>query len=568
MFVVVAAVVAEVVVAVVTSPTALAAQSASATDTTPTIPRLLPLAAESAATLARGSLRIAVGGTHAAARDRYVDGKLEGLGGPFSAAAFGPSRFSLLGSIEAEARALGLPEFAASLGSARLDARQRLFVTPLAVSYGLTDRLSLSVSTSLVRTKAEALFRLDGYGGLATMGRNPIELGTGVAAANAAVIGAHVGAAADLLAARDGCVANAAASPDCPTILAELAQVDALIGLSSAFATGLESFYGTSVGAHAPYVPLAGSAAEDALLARVDSMRVAFERYGVTSMPSGSGLPLGAQAPLSAEDLAHLVRDPVGGFGAKAIDQAGLIALGDVQFAATLRVHDGLRCRGDSGCVSPARGVRQSLRVGYSLSTGARRRADRFLDQGTGEGFDAISFTSLTDVALTSWLSASATIGLTTFVGADVRLRVPSTAAPVFLESWREAIVPVSPGMRIELGISPRVRINESFVAGLDWQWRQQASSRHGISTTVTDPRGATVPLEGGALDAMSAWSEQRAGLSATYSLLPAVARGLRRLPIDIAFTHAQTLFGHSGIVVKRWEDRLLVRYYARFLGR
>jgi hypothetical protein len=526
----------------------------------------VPVAADSAATLSRGAFRIGLGGTHSTARDRYVDGKLEGLGGPLTTSALGPSRFSLLGSIEDEVRSLGIPAFAASLGASRLDARQRLFVTPLAVEYGLTDRWMVGIRTSLVRTRAEVLLRLDGAG--ATLGRNPIELGTGVAAANATTIGAYASASQNLATRRDDCVANAGSWPDCPTILAEAAEVNALIGLTDDFADRLTSLYGTAAGTGSPYVPMEGSTAEAALLTRADSMRAALERYGVTDVTPTTGLPLGAQAPLSAEDLESLVRDPVRGFGAKPLEKGGLTALGDVHIAATYRAFDGLRCAGDSACVTPSRGLRQAVRIEYLLSTGARRRADRLLDQGTGAGFDAISIRSLTDLAWNRWLSGSVTVGVTKYLADDVRMRVPTVASANFLEAWRDAVFPVAPGMRIDLGLSPAVRLNENLVVGLNWTWSQQAESRHDIDSTATDPRGVARSLDGAALDAMSAWSEQRAGFSATYSMLPAIARGLRRLPIDINFTHAQTLFGHSGVVVKRWEDRVTIRYYTRFRGR
>jgi hypothetical protein len=122
--------------------------------------------------------------------------------------------------------------------------------------------------------------------------------------------------------------------------------------------------------------------------------------------------------------------------------------------------------------------------------------------------------------------------------------------------------------MLVEVGLAPRIRLGENLTLGVDWLWRQQAAGTYDIDGSVLDPRGVSVPLDGSALEVMSAWSEQRAGLSATYSMLPAIARGLRRLPIDLTFTHTQTLFGHSGVVVKQWQDRVVLRYYTRLRGR
>jgi hypothetical protein len=555
-----------VLAAIATLAPSLAAQGIPPARDPALAARRVPVASDSAATLPRGTFRLGFAGTHATARDRYVDGTLEGLGGPLTSAALGPSRFSLLGSIEAEVQGLGITSFAASLGASRLDARQRLFVTPLSIEYGLGDRLTIGVSSSLVRTRAEVHFRLDGAG--ATLGRNPIGSGSGVAASNDATVGAYATAWIALTSRRDNCTYDPLAFPECPTIIAEAADVDSLINRTYEFTNGIAFLYGTLIVSGSPYVPLAGSPAEDGLATRLDSLRTALERYGVTSITPTTGLPLGAQTPLSAEDLVALAQDPVAGFGAKPLEKGGLTALGDVHFTATYRVLDGLRCRGGGDCVTPSRGIRQAVRLDYALSTGARKRPDRLLDQGTGAGFDAISVRSLTDVAVNRWLSGSIALGVTTYVGDDVRMRVPSVPTANFLESWRTAIVAVSPGMRLDLGLTPSMRIGENVAVSLNWQWLQQLESSHAVDSLIQDPRDVYVTLTGGSLDAMSAWSEQRAGLSATYSMLPAIARGLRRLPIDISFTHAQTLFGHSGIVVKRWEDRVMIRYYTRLRGR
>jgi hypothetical protein len=521
-----------------------------------------------AATLPAGSIRITLGGTHRTQRDRYRDGILEPLGAPLTAAALGPSHFPLLGTIETEVRALGLPAFAASLGTSRLDARQRLFVTPLAVEYGLTRWLTLGARTSLVRTKAEALFRIRGDSGRATLGPNPIFIGSSVPASNLATINTYFSASGSLFTRRDACLANAGANPDCPTILAELAQVNALISGTSAFATGLSLVYGAGSSSGMPYVPLEGSPAELALLARVDSIRTALERYGVTDVTATTGLPLGAQAPLAAADLATLVTDPQGGFGAKPITQGGLTAIGDVDLSALLLLHDGLRCSGTAPCQRRGFALRQSVLVQYQLGTGTHPRSDRLLDQGTGSGFDALTLRSTTEVALGPRFGGTISVGATTFQADDVRMRVPSVAFPGYLEAWRDTLVTVTPGLTVDLGVSPRMRLGESFTIGGDWRLVVQQEGRHEISGTVTDPFGALVALSGAALDSLSRSTAQFAGLSIGYSMLPALARGLRRPPVELQFTHQQVLFGHEGIVVKQWEDRVTVRYYTRLRGR
>ena len=507
------------------------------------------------AVLPRGSLRVTFGGTHQVQRDRYVDGIIEGIGGPLTSTALGPSQFPLLGSIETEVRALGLPTFGASLGTSRLDARQRLFITPLAIHVGVADWLTVGASASLVRTKAEELFRLRGDSGRATLGVNPILIGSAVATTNATTIGAYSAAALSLQSRRDDCIASPGSWPECATILAEVAAVSTLISGTAAFASGLTALYGAGLIGGAPYVPLAGSAAEDALRARVDSIRLALERYGVTNVTTTTGLPLGAQAPLAAADLALLITDPVRGFGAKRLKDGGLTAIGDVRLTALIRVHEGAR-------------LRQSAYVELRLGTGARARADRLLDQGTGTGFDAITARTITDLRVNPRLAANLSFAITTSFKDEVRMRVPAAAFPGFLEVWRDTVVPVTPGLLFEVGVAPRFRLSESITLAGEWQLFRQGEGTHDLAATVLDPRGASVALSGAALDALSGSVEQRVALSAVFSMLPAIARGLKRPPLDMHYTHAQTLFGHSGVVAKRYEDRIAIRYYTRLFGR
>ena len=155
-------------------------------------------AGDDAVTLPRGGFRLSLGGEHTVQRDRWRDGHLEGLSGSISTDAFGPLQFSMLAPVEQIVRDLGVSGFNASLGVSRLDARQRLFVTPLALEYGLSDRITLGARATLVRSKIEAQFRIRGDSGRATLGINPIIAGSAVAANNATTIGAYSSAATSL----------------------------------------------------------------------------------------------------------------------------------------------------------------------------------------------------------------------------------------------------------------------------------------------------------------------------------------------------------------------------------
>ncbi len=523
---------------------------------------------DDAVTLPRGGFRISLGGEHTAQRDRWRDGRLEGLGGSMASSAFGPLQFSMLAPVEQTVRGLGVPSFDASLGASTLDARQRFFVTPLTVEYGLSDRLTLGARATLVRSRIEAQFRIRGDSGRATLGVNPIIAGSAVAANNLTAIGAYSTAASNLGARLTACQANASAAAQCPTILAEAASVAALIARTSAFANGLTSLYGAGLVGGRRYVPLAGSAADSTLRARADSMRLAFERYGITNVTISTGLPLGAQVPVSGEDIGRLFADSVEGYGAKRLSDGSIIELGDVHLSAKLRIFDSFGASAPTRFGRGLKGIRQSVLVDLRLGTGKRERPDAFLDLGTGTGIGALAVRSLTDVVVNDRFWTTLSVGYSLAAAQDLSLRVPSDTGTGFLESWRETTVPVTPGAQVDVSIAPRWHLNDYIALGALWQWRGKSADRHDIDSTATTPFGATVPLLGAILDDASKASEQRFGWTATYSTLASRARGRPGMAFEISYAHTQSYSSGTGVVPKQWEDRLQVRYYTRFLGR
>ncbi|MFM8909271.1 MAG: hypothetical protein ACKOH8_01615, partial [Gemmatimonadota bacterium] len=453
---------------------------------------------EDAVTLPRRTFRATIGGESSVQRDRWRDGTLEGLGAPLTGDSLNAARLSLLGPLDASLSALGVSGLASTFGSPRLDVRQRLFVTPVGLEYGLTDRITLGARATLVRTRAEAQLRRRGYSGRAHVGVNPITLGSGVAAVNGTAIGRYSAAATALIARRDACVANPGSSAQCPTFLAELSRVATLASLTGQFATGLSQLYGTTSTAGRPYVPMAGSAIDSALKARSDSLATAMSRYGITSR-TGATLPLGAQTPMTAAELAALVSDSTRGYGARALNDNSLTAIGDVHVGAKILVLDRI-ARGERGrFASEARGIRQSIGLDLRIGTGTPDDPDGLIDLGTGTGMHAVTVRSHTDLVWDERFWATVNLGVAQGIGSVTRdLRLPSLPSQEFLEAWRSRPTVVRPGSALEAEVAPRWQASDYIALTALWQWRRTTADQHALAAgaPVEDLLPGQLPMD------------------------------------------------------------------------
>ncbi len=522
-----------------------------------------------AVTIPRGVLRTTIQVEHVIHRGRWNEGRAEDLGGGYSIGGLAAPYNSWLAALDAAASGLGTSGLNASLGAVDLDLRQRLAVSHLGLEIGLADWLTLSVDAPFVRARAEAQLRLRGDSGLVTAGINPIAVGSAVSAANRTVVDGYLAASTALVARRDACVNNAAAFPECPDILAELNDVNALSSLAATFGSRLATTYGANgLSTGLPFVPLSGSAAEQLLLARADSMRLAFERYGVASLSGATLLPLGAQAALSAEQLAALVADPRTGYGARPMTRTARQDLGDVDFGLRIRLFDSFS--GDSlRRAANRRGIRQTVGLSYRLGGEFTGLSDNFIDLGTGSGTNAIGIRSFTDLVWNERFWGTVTLGWARAQAFDQQLRVPDFPGVQWLEAWRETTVHVTPGQVLDLRITPRWVLNDYLQLGVDWRWRQHGDDRYAIaSPAVTDSTGTARLLSPAALDAQSGFDEQRFAWHLGYSTLQAFHRGVARLPFEVGYTHEQSVASSRGILPRRWEDRVQLRFYTRLFGR
>lgn len=524
-----------------------------------------------ATTLRRGTLRTMILSENILLNGRWNAGRAEPLGGGLSAN-LGPDDFANLAEIRDLIGALGIADVNPSLGSTRVNLRQRLAITRLGFDYGLTDRVMLRVQAPFVRVRSEGQVRFDGTA--ASTGINPALAplpGSTVASSNRAVVDAYANAVSALTTRRDNCAANAGSHPQCGSIIAEAALVNATIARATQFASALTTIYGAQgLGSGLAYVPLAGSSLEAMLSGIGIGLRDNFTRWGVTNVTASTGLPLGAQVPLTAEAARLLLNSPSPeGYGAEDIGKSSRQDLGDIDVGVTMNLFDSFA--GDSARrAANSFGIRQSVGLTYRLGGGNFDIPDNFIDLGTGSGHDAIALQSITDVIISEkWW---ATVGLGWARGAvhERILRVPLVNGVDLIRADRQVPVRITPANMLELRVAPRWNVNDYFGIGAEWRFRTRGEDEVtaiGLPGIVP-PAGASINFGDGAMNTPSNSNEHRWAWTVGYSTLAAESRGKAGLPIEIGYTHEQSVASNRGVVPRRWEDRIQIRYYTRFLGR
>lgn len=522
-----------------------------------------------ATTLRRGTLRTSLESESILLRGRWADGEAEPLGAGLGGA-LDPS-FPLatpITALAAELVALGITDLVPSLGDAQLALHQRLAVTRLGLEYGLTDRITLRARAPFVRARAEGSLRLDAS--RASAGLNPSLFGSGVAADNRAIVDAYDGAATALGARRDDCVADANAHPECATILAEAAQVDAAIARAAQLAGAFTAIYGADgLGAGQRYVPMAGSPLEATLGQIATTLQGDYARWGAPIGVSGTGLPLGGQVPIAADELNGFYTGAApGGLATAPLRRSTRQDLGDVDIGVTVKLFDAFPS--DSARRAANRfGLRQSVSFTYRLGGGAYDIPDNIIDLGTGSGHDAIALHSITDIVVNDNLWTTVSLGWARAAEHERTLRLPERRGVDLVLPSRLTRVSITPADLLELRIAPRWQFNDYLAVGGEWRFRTRGADEvRALDPATPVIPGVPLPYGDGAIQMPSDANEHRWAWTFTYSTVGSTARGVTRLPLELHYTHGQSVGSSRGIVPRRWEDRVQLRVYTRLFGR
>jgi hypothetical protein len=509
-------------------------------------PAPLPLSnTEDARTLPRGTFRLRA--LTAWTRIDAVYGALgdsahgaRPLGTLFGAYDLGTREIPLLSQAEAALRTLtGNSSLALDVGRLVTTADSRIVITPLALEYGLTSRLTIGVMVPVVQTHTTVLVQLNprALGNNANVGPNPARPGNAASQANSALIGALDNARADLHSFVDACAANPGSCS-----AQRIAEATAAILRDSSYASALAVLYGKAAEG-SPFVPLGD--AQAAVAAQLLSLQtdvnavLGANRYAFDA-------PAGANGVAALDQFRALATDPLGA----AYDSLGSpdrIGIGDVEVSAALRLMDSFGDTITKGGVRYRAAVRGVLRLG----TGQPSYGTVPFEVGTGTGQTSADGAAFLDLRIRPRFMTTFGGQYTAYFGTAKIDRVPGNEFSAFplgvpvAGSWRA-------GNAIQAEATPRYLLTDYFTLHGHYAFRRQEGS------SFSSPNSTNAPL-------FAASMEQRVGFGFAYSTLARYARGRASIPIEVLYAHLETIAGSGGLTPKLAREQIELRIYYRF---
>ena len=525
---------------------------------------------EDATVLRKGRARIRLGGAFESAAERFdADGNRLPLGSSASFDTLSARLLPTLGPLQDSLRLLtGSSALGASLGQLRTDLRVDVQALPLTVEYGVLDRLTLSIVVPVVRTRSTVNPTVNPTGTEGNLGFNPARAsgGSAVFTRNAVLATELVQATDALRALVTACAAPTPTDPRCTGFPAARAQ--ALVAEAAAFRSRVSYVYGT--GATSPgqrFVPIAGTPAQRAVEARVDSLSRAFRSFQIASLRATS-TPAGATQRLGIGGLQTILTDDdygIAGDSLRGIVQSGT---GDIDLAASFQWLDTFR--GDERARLAPRGfqARSSVTAGYRLGTGSGDFPFTWYDVPTGTGASALLLRSTTDLVFGPRLWATVAMRAIQPFAVQQELRVPAYAGQALVPRYRQVTVDRTLGRELQFELTPRYNLGDTFSVLAQYQLRTRAADRNRGLFTIEFADGTPSELvDASILDVDTEAREQRAGLGVAYSTLAAYARGRSTLPIEVSWLYRQTVAGSGSTVQRATGQQVQVRVYLRILG-
>jgi hypothetical protein len=457
----------------------------------------------------------------------------------------GARQLGALASAEASLRALsGDPDARLSLGVLRSVANSRVVVTPLALRYGITSRLSFGVLVPVVQTRTTLVAELNEAGRAGNVG----VLAPGDATA-IQIQQAFASATANLEQALATC-GTASPSPVC----SRQAEAESLLGETRAFASGVQELYGTN--GTQPFAPFSDEAIFQQIVQHQQALNDAYASFFGTGISSAT-LP-GAQNTAGLDELQRFLRERGYGTRRDSLGTVERLSVGDVELSLGMQLIDDYR---DSTSNSGAPAIRLAAQGVVRLPSGFPRLMGLPYEIGTGGRFD-VEGRLATDVRFGRWLAATASAQYAYPISGRKTPFAPNPLEPVLgggipLEAeWK-------PGNLLRLSATPHIMLARYLSVDAHYAFVRRGSETY---TYLRDTTAASVQLPGfGAGYTTAVTHEQRIGFGFSYSTAGQYGAARTPLPIEISWVHLETIAGSGGVVPKGMSDRVLLRIYTPY---
>ena len=435
----------------------------------------------------------------------------------------GPAAVPQLGTSESAIRSLsGLTTFRLTAGNIVAAADSRVVTAPLILEYGITSRVTIGAVVPLVETRSVVSAQLNPKLGLANVGPNPT-LTNATARTNAATLVTSFRTAATQLQVKlTQCEATPSGS-GCDVILAQQADVTSLIQSTGAFTTGVETLYGTD--AEHPgqaVVPINSSPAQQAIYARIQGMVAQYGKF----LPSAqiNGNVVGAGGPAAYRDLQALLVSA-------GYDTLGLVdraSIGDVSLGATMQLINSLTD------TAATHGYRVSVSGSFRFATGQPGSRNRLFDVPTGYGQPGVQVGGAADAIFSRRYSGTAVGSFTKQLGSIDVSRVPNGLNAVFPLS-EPAAGTFSAGDVLWLWVEPRIRITGYLTLNAQYMLTHVGADQY------------TPASNGNGLAGFGSATTQSVGFGFAYSTVGVGGPMGRALPVELTFSHLETIAGSGG---------------------
>ncbi len=496
--------------------------------------------------LTRGTFRIGFEPSYLSYDRRFdPDGEQEPLGFDLSADSAGPMFLPSLEAPQAAVRSLlGDATYRMSFGTAQTDLDADVRTVPFNFQLGLADRVTIAASVPFVTSRMQVAFTVDSAN--ANVGWNQIASASGnnTGASETLTLLQQLTASTSAL---DALIA--AGGFDCPsgpTCDAARSLVDrsALLTTDLIGLTGIDGG-GSVVAELPPFVPLASSAAGQAILAVIQDIGTEFTGFGVSPITATLPLPTGH---VTAEDVNTVLT--TAGFGYDA---------GPLEFNKYRQRFGDAEVGIRWGLVQTPN-VRVAVTTGVRLPTGIRDMPGNFVDIGTGDRqTDLIGGVELAfepGNVVSFGLAGEYTLQLED----QLLRRITTPDRPIALAAT-EFTVSRDLGDIIRLHAFPALRLHPSLSAYTSVEYFDKQSDVVTIAQSNGNGGSAPDPME---LELETRMQRLSVGAGLHYRSLNRTSR----VPVEAGLHYQTALQGSGGLTPMTTRMSLYLRLFYRLFGR